>query len=257
MKQVLVPTLDDLRAEHVLVQAWKKTASYLRQHSWYADTLELDYQSLRLPQFIGELQERLQVPDSWEPSPLEFVPAPKSQTWLFGGGIWKPKSSAHNRIRPLAHVTLSDQVLATAMLLCLADRVEQSMGDPLLPVEQNKKRKEVLAYGHRLLCDSIEGNQRHRWGSSKLYRLFFRDYQTFLQRPEVVMEQLKSDSNGYEVTVVQSDLSKFYDRVRPALLYLHCFRKFLHGAGKTTHELRITAVIMVLKDSSPSPCLKV
>jgi hypothetical protein len=219
MKQVLVPTLDDLRAEHVLVQAWKKTASYLRQHSWYADTLELDYQSLRLPQFIGELQERLQVPDSWEPSPLEFVPAPKSQTWLFDGGAWKPKSSAHNRIRPLAHVSLSDQVLATAMLLCLADRVEQTMGDPLLPVEQNKKRKEVLAYGHRLLCDSIEGNQRHRWGSSKLYRLFFRDYQTFLQRPEVVMEQLKSDSNGYEVTVVQSDLSKFYDRVRPALLY--------------------------------------
>ena len=44
MKQTLFPNLDDLRAEHVLVQAWKKTATYLRQHSWYADTLELDYQ---------------------------------------------------------------------------------------------------------------------------------------------------------------------------------------------------------------------
>jgi hypothetical protein len=37
---------------------------YLRQHSWYADTLELDYQSLRLPDFICELQERLQNPES-------------------------------------------------------------------------------------------------------------------------------------------------------------------------------------------------
>jgi hypothetical protein len=93
------------------------------------------------------------------------------------------------------------------------------MGAPLLSVDQNKNRKEVLANGHRLLCDSVEGDLRHRWGSSKLYRLFFRDYQTFLRRPEVVMEQLKSTSNGYEVTIVQSDLSKFYDRVRPALLH--------------------------------------
>lgn len=29
------------------MQAWKKTASYLRQHSWYADTLELDYAHTR------------------------------------------------------------------------------------------------------------------------------------------------------------------------------------------------------------------
>ncbi|MGA9425595.1 MAG: RNA-directed DNA polymerase, partial [Terracidiphilus sp.] len=225
MKQFLLPTLDDLRTEHVLVQAWKKTASHLRQHSWYADTLELDYQSLRLPNFISELQERLQVPDSWESTPLELVPAPKSQTWQLGDGIWKPKGSAHNRIRPLAHVSLPDQVVATAMLLCLADQVERSMGDPLLPVDQNKIRNQVLAYGHRLLCDSVEGDLRHRWGSSKLYRLFFRDYQTFLRRPEVVMEQLKSESNGYEVTLVQSDLSKFYDRVRPALLH-HQVRQF-------------------------------
>jgi len=62
MKQVLVPTLDDLRAEHVLVQAWKKTASYLRQHSWYADTLELDYQSLRLPQLLANFKNVCRFP---------------------------------------------------------------------------------------------------------------------------------------------------------------------------------------------------
>ncbi len=219
MKQALFPTLDDLRSERVLLQAWKKTASYLRQHSWYVDTLELDYQSLRLSDFLHELQERLQAADSWESAPLEIVPAPKSQPWQLDGGIWKPKGGAHSKIRPLAHASLSDQVAATAMLLCLADRIEQSMGDPLLPVDQGNNRKKVLAYGHRLLCDSVEGELRHRWGSSKLYRLFSRDYQTFLRRPDVVMEQVATHAPGYEVAVVQSDLSNFYDRVRPALLH--------------------------------------
>ena len=224
MKQILFPNLDDLRAEHVLVQAWKKTATYLRQHSWYADTLELDYQSLRLPDFIRELQERLKSPESWVSTPLEIVPAPKSQEWKLekdgnGKDVWKPVGSAHKKIRPLAHVAMQDQVLATAMLLCLADQVERSMGDPLLSIEHRENRKRVLAYGHRLFCDPTGGDLRHRWGSSKLYRLYYRDYQTFLQRPEVVAGQLKSEANGREVAIVQSDLSKFYDRVRPAMLH--------------------------------------
>ena len=224
MKQILFPNLDDLRAEHVLVQAWKKTATYLRQHSWYADTLELDYQSLRLPDFVRELQERLKSPASWESTPLAIVPAPKSQHWELekdgnGEDVWKPVGSAHKKIRPLAHVALQDQVLATAMLLCLADPVERSMGDPLLSIEHHENRKRVLAYGHRLFCDPTGGDLRHRWGSSKLYRLYYRDYQTFLQRPEVVAGQLKSGANGREVAIVQSDLSKFYDRVRPAMLH--------------------------------------
>ena len=223
MKQVLFPNLDDLRAEHVLVQAWKKTATYLRQHSWYADTLELDYQSLRLPDFIHELQERLKSPESWKSTPLEIVPAPKSQQWKLekdgnGEDVWKPVGSADMKIRPLAHVAMQDQVLATAMLLCLADQVERSMGDPLLSIEQSNNRIKVLAYGHRLFCDPTGGDLRHRWGSSKLYRLYYRDYQTFLERPEVVAGQLKSEANGREIAIVQSDLSKFYDRVRPAVL---------------------------------------
>ena len=219
MKQLLFPTLDNLCAEHVLVQAWKKTSAYLRQHSWYADTLELDYQSLRLPDFIRELQWRLKSPESWESTPLAIVPAPKSQSWQLDGDLWKPtEGSAHRKIRPLAHVALPDQVLATAMLLCLGDEVERGMGDPLLSIERPENRKKVLAYGHRLFCDSTGGDLRHRWGSSKLYRLYYRDYQTFLQRPEVVAGQLKSEANGREVAIVQSDLSKFYDRVRPAML---------------------------------------
>jgi hypothetical protein len=226
MKQILFPTLEDLRAEHVLVQAWKKTATYLRQHSWYADTLELDYQSLRLPDFIRELQARLRTPEHWTAAPLDIVPAPKSQAWDYDGKAWKPKKLPHKKeplqkkIRPLAHVALPDQVLATAMLMCLADQVELRMGDPLLSINSAENRKQVLAYGHRLFCDSTNNILRHRWGSSKLYRLYYRDYQTFLRRPEVVKDQLlEASPAGYEVAIVQSDLSKFYDRVRPTLLH--------------------------------------
>jgi len=34
----LEPQLELLTQEYVLVQAWKKAASYIRQHNWYADT---------------------------------------------------------------------------------------------------------------------------------------------------------------------------------------------------------------------------
>ena len=221
MKELLSPRLSDLQDECVLVQAWKKTAAYLRQHNWYADTLELDYQSLRLPDFLGELKERLQTPESWVSTPLEMVPAPKSQTWELKQDVWKPKKSISKKIRPLAHVALPDQVLATAMLLCLGDLVETAMGDPLVSVERPENRRKVLAYGHRLFCDSSNNFLHHRWGSSKLYRLYFRDYQNFLRRPEYVASLYapEAKAQGREVVVVQSDLAKFYDRVRPALLH--------------------------------------
>ena len=173
MKQTLVAALEDLRAEHVLVQAWKKTAAYLRQHSWYADTLELDYQSLRLPDFIRELQERLQNPEAWVATPLDIVPAPKSHPWQLKDGVWKPLERVNgkklpplaNKIRPLAHVEIHDQVLATAMLLCLADQVERRMGNPLLSIESAENRKRVLAYGHRLPADDARQRLCDGWRS--------------------------------------------------------------------------------------------
>ena len=104
-------------------------------------------------------------------------------------------------------------------MLCLADRIETRMNDPRLSIDSEENRRRVLAYGHRLVCDDTEdGGLRHRWGSTKLYRQYFQDYQTFLRRPRVVAERLDSDSPEFEIAIVQSDLSKFYDRVQPDLL---------------------------------------
>ena len=222
MKQILNASLEDLRLECVLMQAWKKTSSYLRTHSWYADTLDIDYQSLRIPAFLAEIQEAIDSYASWTPKPLELVPAPKTQRWYFDdGGNWipRPNQDYQKKLRPLAHVALRDQVVATAIMLCLADRVETRMNDSRLSIDSEENRRRVLAYGHRLLCDNTEDDGlRHRWGSSKLYRQYFQDYRTFLRRPRVVVESLDSEAPQFEIAIVQSDLSKFYDRVQPDLL---------------------------------------
>ena len=221
MKQTLNPCLEDLHLECVLMQSWKKTSSYLRTFNWYADTLDIDYQSLRIPAFLTEVQEAIQSYTDWTPQPLDIVPAPKTQRWCFdASGNWVPHKNedCRKKLRPLAHVALRDQVVATAIMLCLADRVETQMNDPRLPIESEVNRRRVLAYGHRLVCDDVENDGlRHRWGSTKLYRQYFHDYQVFLRRPRVVTESVK-DSPAFEIAIVQSDLSKFYDCVQPELL---------------------------------------
>ena len=214
----LEPSLELLREEYVLVQAWKKTASYIRYHNWFSDTLALDRAAVNLPTFLGELRERLQSSDSWQNDPLRIVPAPKSQSWRVRKGVWEPvKRVTSSQLRPLAHVSLADQVAATALMLCLADRVETLQGDPRRPLGDEESRRQVVSYGNRLFCDTMGRELRHRWGSTKLYRAYYQDYRTFLSRPELAAEAIPA-VEGKHVYIVHADLRQFYDRVRPDLL---------------------------------------
>ena len=147
MKQILNPSLEDLRLECVLMQAWKKTSSYQRTHSWYADTLGIDYQSLRIPAFLAEIQEGIDSYATWTPELLELVPAPKTQRWCLddrGNWIPQPNQDYQKQLRPLAHVALRDQVVATAIMLCLADRIETRMNDTRLLIDSEENRRRVL-----------------------------------------------------------------------------------------------------------------
>lgn len=216
----LVPSLDLLRQEYVLVQAWKKTAAYIRYHNWYADTLALDRAAVNLPAFLGALRERLaETPVGWKNTPLRIVPAPKGQRWHIRDGAWEPaeRKVTSTRLRPLAHASLDDQVLSTALMLCLADRVETLQGDTRSKLDNPQARRRVVSYGNRLFCDTVDGELRHRWGSSALYRAYYQDYRTFISRPQSVVDELSAGNNKYFV-VVQADLRQFYDRVRPSLL---------------------------------------
>ena len=212
----LEPSVELLRKEYVLIQAWKKTASYIRYHNWFSDTLALDQAAVNLPTFLGELGERLQSSESWQNDPLRIVPAPKSQRWRVREGRWEPvkEGATSVKLRPLAHVSLADQVIATTLMLCLADRVETLQGDPQQPVSAQQERKRVVSYGNRLFCDAMGADLRHRWGSAKLYRAYYQDYRAFLSRPEVVAESIPA-AEGKHVYVVHADLRQFYDRVRP------------------------------------------
>ena len=217
--EVLEPDLELLRQEYVLIQAWKKTASYIRYHNWYSDTLELDWTTINLPHFLREITEYLESPDQWESHALRMVPAPKSQRWHVSpqSHKWEPKPGQGadvTPLRPLAHVNLRDQVVATALMLCLANRVETKQGDPTCSVSKSECRKGVISYGNRLFCDTVGGALHHRWGSTKLYRSYFQDYQAFVARPSLVVEGIKRET-GKPSFVVKSDLSQFYDRVRP------------------------------------------
>ena len=218
-EEMLEPRLDLVSDQRVLVQAWKKTASYIRSHNWYADTLDLDVAAVNLPDFLHQLAEQLQSPNQWENDRLRIVPAPKSQRWevIPGSGRWQPvnKAETAKKLRPLAHVTLKDQVAATSLMMCLADRVETLQGDPRTSIHKPRDRKLVVSYGNRLFCDDINGRLRHRWGSVKLYRAYFQDYRKFLSRPELIAEEVAQKTR---VVFLHSDLRQFYDRVRPAVL---------------------------------------
>jgi hypothetical protein len=220
MKHTLSPLIDVLQSESVLFQAWKKTEAYIRSHNWYADTLELDWQALSLPEFIAGIQQRIQS-GKWQMKPLRMVPAPKSQRWTTDTkGKWQPAENKPLKIRPLAHVDLEDQVLCTAVMLCLADRVENLQSDPTGADKSLEDRKRLLSYGHRLFCRMESSSKlRHAWAAKKLYRLYSTDYRRFLERPERVAKEQKAKlDTDQHIAIVTADLSRFYDRVRPDLL---------------------------------------
>ena len=216
--ELLKPDLALISQEFVLVQAWKKTVSQIRYQNWFSDTLELDRVAADLPNFLGRLSERLSS-GHYQTAPLALVPAPKSQKWDIRNGKWGPAGKEKAKVRPLAHVALADQVAATAVMLCLSDRVESAQGDPRRGYWSRDDRKQVVSLGNRLFCDTDKNTKQlvHRWGSSKLYRAYFQDYRTFLSRPEAAVEQVQNSER--EVFIVQTDLKQFYDRVTPKALH--------------------------------------
>jgi hypothetical protein len=212
------PSIEFLKKPYLLIQSWKKTVAYIRYHNWYADTLQIDLASTDLPSFINNLSDSI---TNWSNNPLLMVPAPKNQNWETDfTNYWQPVNpqNAEKKIRPLAHVNLRDQIVATSIMICLADIVENLQGDPSLPSDREEDRLKVISYGNRLYCTNDKGVLVHHWGSSKLYRSYFQDYQAFLKRPETVIEKNKSNLQGKKIVLVHSDLRQFYDLVSPHLL---------------------------------------
>lgn len=230
----LCPDLELLCDEAVLAQAWKKTDAYIRRHNWYADTLELEQTSLLLPDQLQSWGALLKAGDFSSVKPLRLVPAPKNAKWYFpkgeqSGWAFKQSDDANNvettepALRPLAHVSVREQTLATAVMMCLADAIETLQGntDATAYADSANARQHVCSYGNRLFCDwriaHDEVQQaKLRWGNATTYSQFFQDYERFLERPAEVCREVLPTLQGERLFVVKLDLAKFYDCVEQA-----------------------------------------
>ncbi len=231
----LGPSLALLADEAVLAQAWKKTDAYIRRHNWYADILALEEVSLSLPKTLKKWQQQISSHDHSSASDLLLVQAPKNGAWHFpskaDGGGWEFKpidqedgaTKTQPDLRPLAHVSVREQVMTSAVMLCLADAVETLQGntDPSSYGSKAQARQQVCSYGNRLFCDwrketSSKQHARFRWGNATVYSQFFTDYERFLERPAEVCREALPSLQDERLFVVKLDLAKFYDCVDQA-----------------------------------------
>jgi len=222
--QYLAPSMDLLADKVVLAQAWKKTHTYIRKHNWFADTLELDTSAVDLDHALGHWGETLRT-GRFLTQAARMVPAPKSGRWAIGNPDdrpepgWYPvaKRGDDPVLRPLAHLPIREQTVASALMLCLADCIETLQGPTVGHTSfADAQRMGVYSYGNRLLCSWTEllpglQHARFRWGNSDIYTRYFTDYQRFIDRPKYFAEQARQ--NGDTVLLVKLDLSAFYDNI--------------------------------------------
>jgi hypothetical protein len=222
----LAPQVEYLCDEVVLAQAWKKSHAYISRYNWYADTLELDCSAVDLEGRLEEWRNSLSNGD-YKPTPCWLVPAPKSMPWVFSSelpGGWGPKSQLRGDgveqvaplvLRPIAHLGIREQTIATAVMLCLADCVESAQGDPATSPNEASS-KSVFSYGNRLYCHWENDGSRARfsWGNSDTYSRYFKDYQQFVARPNEIARKVDREKTAGElVYVVKLDLSAFFDNI--------------------------------------------
>ncbi|MDO8450355.1 MAG: RNA-directed DNA polymerase [Rhodoferax sp.] len=222
----LAPQVQYLCDVVVLAQAWKKSHTYIRRHNWYSDSLELDCSAVDLEGKLSDWSSALSKGD-YQPAPSWLVPAPKNGAWVFDPNLpggWGPQSAPKSDgseqvkslvLRPLAHIGIRDQSIATALMLCVADCIESAQGDSSTkPLEAASKG--IYSYGNRLFCSWSNDGARARfsWGNSNTYSRYFQDYQQFVARPNEVARSIDEQKNeGQIVYVVKLDLRAFFDNI--------------------------------------------
>ena len=219
----LCPQAKTLQDEVVLAQAWKKTHTFIRRHNWYADVLELDASGVCLPENLAKWSNDIAIGD-YETSSAWLVPAPKNGLWWFQSeseGGWQPRLAKEEQapvLRPLAHIGVREQTIATAVMLCLADCIESVQGDTSLPAEEAGE-KGVFSYGNRLYCSWSKDHTvaSFAWGNSNTYSRYFQDYQRYVERPLIIAKNVDPGKNA-KVFIASLDISAFFDNIDIPLL---------------------------------------
>ncbi len=206
----LSPTIRHLPQEYLLVPAWKKAHDYIRHQNWYSDVLELDLTNANLATVIRAIAAEIESDEPLKANPLRLVLAPKSQPWEIKGDMWTPvggPAAVERKLRPLAHICVRDQIIATAFMMLLADVVETRQGDPRSSARRAREQR-MVSYGHRLFCDRTGNRLRFRWGNAGVYRQYYQDYQNFIARPQQIVDD-HFDAGDTTWAIVSADLSHF------------------------------------------------
>lgn len=219
----LSPQAKVLQDKVILAQAWKKTHTFIRRHNWYADVLELDASGVCLSENLTAWSSDI-VLGNYKTSAAWLVPAPKNGLWCFRSeskGGWQPRLAEQEptpALRPLAHIGVREQTVATAVMLCLADCIESAQGDTSLPAAKAAEQK-VFSYGNRLFCmwGRDHSLASFAWGNSDTYSRYFQDYQKYVERPLVVAKNVDA-AEEVQVFIVSLDLSAFFDNINIPLL---------------------------------------
>lgn len=280
--QELAPRGEKLCDVVVLAQAWKKSHTYIRRHNWYADVLELDASTIDLENHLVQWATEV-CQAEFRPKDLLLVPAPKNGRWWFRPTPtitsldqllaldlndlgaeptfedWTPsepsqtdspdqqsgQASSRLKLRPLAHLSIRDQSLGTAVMMCLAEAVESAQGDTTGTDVAAMRTSGVVSYGNRLHCTwvanaGVRPRAHFSWGNSRTYRQYFQDYRTFLARPRRVCAELTAQLPPRRLLfVVSLDIKSFFDHVdRNALL---TELKALELEHRTAHGLSDSA----------------
>lgn len=140
-------------------------------------------------------------------------------------------------LRPLAHIGIREQTVATAVMLCLADCIESAQGDTSLNPSEAAATG-VFSYGNRLYCNwsSDHSSATFSWGNSNTYSRYFQDYQRFVERPVALATDAEADGEK-NIFIVSLDLSAFFDNVDIDLL-LQRMRDEYEDYIESTEEAR-------------------
>lgn len=220
----LSPKVEYLADEVVLVQAWKKSQRSIRRVNWYADLLALDQSAILLDKRIEAWQNEIKNKNA-TPTPMRLVPAPKTHRWGFVKETWQAMEKDKNGkrkpiiLRPLAHLGIREQTMATAAMLCLADCIETAQGDTSTEYFE-ASRQGIHSYGSRLFCsfDRETLGKKNRplacfnWGNSETYSRYYQDYRRFLERPLFIAEKTQDVLGEHgKLFIIKLDISTFYD----------------------------------------------
>lgn len=239
----LCPRREILQDEVVLAQAWKKTHTFIRRHNWYADVLELDASAICLSRNLAAWSSDIALGE-YKTTPAWLVPAPKNGLWCFKSedeGGWQPRVAPGDEppvLRPLAHIGIREQTVATAVMLCLADCIETAQGDTALSAERAVQNR-VFSYGNRLFCNWSNNHTQASfpWGNSNTYSRYFQDYQKYVERPATSAKAAEVDENE-SVFVVTLDLSAFFDNIDIKLLIQKMKEEYQQFYDKTGDDLK-------------------